>query len=65
VLALADARGDSPTVPDEVVLIEENMKDVPGRIVSPAGRSKVAARMAESAKFLKEVRSESDDLRSL
>jgi hypothetical protein len=52
-------------VPEEVALIEKNMKDVPAQVVSPAGRSQIAARIAGSAKFLKEIRNESDDFRSL
>ena len=64
-LALADPHGQSPTVPDEVALIEKNMKAVPTRIVSPASRSQIAARIAEDAEFLKELRGESDDFRSL
>lgn len=65
VLALADPHGQSPTVPDEVALVEKNMKVVPSHIVSPAGRAQIAARIAEDAEFLKELRSESDDFRSL
>jgi uncharacterized protein len=65
VLALADPHGQSPTVPDEVALIEKNMKEVSPHIVSPAGRSQIAARIAEGAEFLKELRGESDDFRSL
>ena len=65
VLALADSHGQSPTVPDEVALVQKNMKLVPPHIVSPAGRSQIAARIAEDAEFLKELRSESDDFRSL
>jgi uncharacterized protein len=65
VLALADPHGQSPTVSDEVALIEKNMKEVPPHIVSSAGRSQIAARIAEGAEFLKELRGESDDFRSL
>jgi uncharacterized protein len=65
VLALADPNGQSPTVPDEVALIEKNMEVVPPYIVSSAGRSQIAARIAEGVEFMKELRSESDDFRSL
>ncbi len=65
VLALADPNGQSPTVPDEVALIEKNMEAVPPHIVSSAGRSRIAARIAEGVEFMKELRSESDDFRSL
>jgi HD superfamily phosphodiesterase len=65
VLTLADPHGQSPTVPNEVALIEKNMKVVPPHIVSPAGRSQITARIAEGAEFLKELRGESDDFRSL
>jgi uncharacterized protein len=65
VLALADPHGQSPTVPDEVAMIEKNIEAVPPHIVSSAGRSRIAARIAEGAEFLKELRSESDDFRSL
>jgi uncharacterized protein len=65
VLALADPHGQSPTVPDEVALIEKNMKVVPQHIVSSAGRSQIAARIAEGDEFLKGLRSESADFRSL
>lgn len=35
VLALADPHGLSPTVPEEVAVIEKNMQEVPPHIVSP------------------------------
>jgi hypothetical protein len=51
--------------PPEVALVEKNLKVVPPHIVSPAGRSQIAARIAEGAEFLRELRGDSDDFRSL
>jgi hypothetical protein len=65
VLALTDSQGGSPTATDEVAAIERNMREAPSHIVSPAGRSRIAPRIAEEVRFLQDLRSESDDLKSL
>jgi hypothetical protein len=42
-----------------------DLKDVPGRVLSPAGRARVAPRKAELEGFLRDLRRESDNLRTL
>jgi hypothetical protein len=65
VIALTDSNGGSPNVPDEVALIEHNLKDVPPHVVSPAGRLSIGARSAKVVEYLKSLRSETDDFHSL
>jgi hypothetical protein len=65
VIALADPNGGKPTGPDVVHMLEENLADVPARVLSPAGRAQVAQRQQELAVFLRDLRRESDNLRQL
>jgi hypothetical protein len=46
-------------------MLEDNLKNVPERVVSPAGRAMVAPREAELREFLQELRRESADYRNL
>jgi uncharacterized protein len=65
IIALADPNGGDPDGPKVVKMLEENLKNVPARVVSPAGRAMVASREAELREFLKELRRESADYRNL
>jgi HD superfamily phosphodiesterase len=65
VMALVDPNGGDPDGPNAVKMLEDNLKDVPGRVISPAGRALVAPRKAELQGFLEELRRESDNLRTL
>jgi hypothetical protein len=48
-----------------IPMLESNLAQVPSRVLSPAGRARVAERQAELAQFLKQLRRESDDLQAL
>jgi HD superfamily phosphodiesterase len=65
IIALADPKGGDPDGPKVVKMLEDNLKNVPERVVSPAGRAMVAPRKAELREFLKELRRESADYRNL
>src|SRR5277367_2006882 len=65
ILALTDPNGGEPDGPKAVKMLEDNLNRVPVRVLSPAGRALVPARKAELERFLKELRGETDDLRSL
>jgi HD superfamily phosphodiesterase len=65
IMALVDPNGGEPDGPKAVKMLEDNLKDVPGRVLSPAGRARVAARKAELEEFLRDLRRESDNLRAL
>jgi uncharacterized protein len=65
VMALVEPNGGDPDGPKAVKMLEDNLKDVPARVISPAGRALVAPRKAELQRFLRDLRRESDDLRTL
>jgi hypothetical protein len=65
IMALVDPNGGDPTGPKAVKMLEENLAKVPARIMSPAGRVSMPARKAELEQFLKDLRRESDNLRTL
>ena len=65
VMALADPNGADPTGPAVVKMLEQNLADVPARVLSPAGRAMMPQRRDELQRFLEDLRRESDDLRSL
>jgi HD superfamily phosphodiesterase len=62
---LVDAHGGNPTGPDVVKELESNLAKVPARVLSPAGKARVAARTEELQSFLRELRQETDDYRTL
>ncbi len=65
IVALTDPNGGKPTAPEVIAILETNLAQVPGRILSPAGRARIAARRAELAEFLGDLKRESDDLHTL
>ena len=65
VMALVDPNGGEPDGPKAVKMLEDNLKTVPARVLSPAGRAMVPARTAELAAFLDDLRRESENLRTL
>lgn len=65
VIALVDPNGGAPDGPKAVAMLADNLAKVPSRVISLAGRALVPARQAELATFLKDLRRESDDLKSL
>src|SRR5579859_1262430 len=62
-LALIDTNGGKPQGPEIIPMIDSNLAEVPGRVLSPAGRARVAARQAELEWFLRALRDETDNLR--
>jgi HD superfamily phosphodiesterase len=65
VTALVDPNGGDPDGPKAVKMLEDNLKDVPSRVLSPAGKAMVPARKAELATYLKDLRRESENLKTL
>jgi hypothetical protein len=65
IIGIVDPQGGAPDGPAAIQRIEDNLANVPGRVLSPAGRARVAARVAETRQFLERLREESDSLRSL
>ena len=65
VMALVDPNGGDPDGPKAVKMLEDNLKDVPARVLSPAGRGRVAPLKAELEGFLRDLRRESENLRTL
>ena len=55
----------APDLPAAIALIEQNLKDAPGGIQSPAGRARIPALVAEARRFLAELRAESEDGKAL
>ena len=65
ILGLVDPQGGDPTGPAAIKMIEDNLAAVPSRVLTPAGRALVAARVRELQQFLAALRGESHDLRDL
>ncbi len=65
IIALVDPNGGDPDGPKQIQMLKDNLRDVPARVVSPAGRAMVGPRKAELQKFLAELANESADYRSL
>jgi len=65
VTALVDPEGGNPDGPEAVKMLEDNLRDVPARVFSPAGKAMVPARKAELVTYLNDLRRESQDLQTL
>src|ERR1700722_4213518 len=65
IMALVDPNGGAPDGPKAVKMLEGNLKDVPARVLSPAGRARVAPLKAELEEFLKDLRRETENLQTL
>jgi uncharacterized protein len=65
VFGLVDPKGGSPDGPSAVKNLEHSLTDVPPRIVSKAGKALAPQRVRELEQFLRELRAESSDLKSL
>jgi hypothetical protein len=65
VFGLVDPKGGSPDGPSAVKNLEHSLTSVPPRIVSKAGKARTPQRVRELEQFLRELRGESSDLRSL
>jgi HD superfamily phosphodiesterase len=65
IIALVDPKGGNPDGPKAVKMLEDNLKNVPTRVLSPAGRAMVPPRQAELEAYLKDLRQESQNLKTL
>lgn len=65
IMALVDPNGGDPDGPKAVGMIEDNLAKVPSRVLTPAGRTRLPQRKAELEQFLKDLRRESENLRTL
>src|SRR5271156_5914565 len=65
IMALVDPHGGDPDGPKAVKMLEDNLAKVPARVLSPAGRARVAPRKAELEEFLKDLRRETENLQTL
>src|ERR1700728_4403514 len=65
IFALVDPKGGEPDGPKAAKMLEDNLKNVPARVLSPAGRARVAPRKAELEEFLKDLRRETENLQTL
>lgn len=65
IMALVDPNGGMPDGPAAVKRLEENLEQVPGRVLSPAGRARVPHLKQELEGFLDALRLESRDLQDL
>jgi len=65
VIALVDPNGGEPDGPKAVKMLEDNLAQVPSRVLSPAGKKRVPRLQQELAEFLKDLRRETDDYRVL
>jgi hypothetical protein len=65
VIALVDANGGQPDGPAMIKMLEDNLRDVPAAVTTPAGRALLPARQAELAAFLADLKRETDGLKDL
>ncbi len=65
IFGLVDPNGGAPDGPAAVKMIEENLANVPAGVVSPAGRVRLPARLAELREFMRQLRAESSDIAEL
>jgi uncharacterized protein len=65
VFGLVDPNGGSPDGPTVVKQLEHSLTSVPPRIISKAGKARAPQRVRELEQFLRDLRGESADLRTL
>jgi len=64
-IARVDPKGGKPTAPDMLKGIQDNMKLVPPRVLTPAGQALIAPRLAEEKAFLDVLSGETDGFKTL
>ena len=64
-IALVDPKGGKPTAPDIIKGLLMNMKNVPPRVLTPAGKAQIAPRLAEENAFLDALKRETKDFATL
>ena len=65
VMALADPNGGQPDGPGVLPMLKENLRDVPARVLSPAGKALMPARRDVLAKWLETLAGETDGYKTL
>jgi hypothetical protein len=65
IFGLVDPSGRDPDGPKAVQMIEDNLAKVPARVFSPAGKARIANRRAETERFLKDLRAETENIHTL
>jgi len=65
IFGLVDPNGGSPDGPAAVKRLENTLAKVPARILSKAGKERTPERVRELEQFLRNLRTESAELRSL
>ena len=65
IFGLVDPNGGNPDGPAAVKMLEDNLAQVPPRVLSKSGRKRVGPWAGELRQFLERLRSESDDLKAL
>ena len=65
IIGLVDPKGGDPDGPKAIKMLEDNLTSAPSRVLSPAGKALVPRRKAELEEFLKELRRETENLRTL
>ena len=65
VMALVDPNGGDPDGPKAVRMLERNLARVPQGVISPAGRKRLPALRRELSDFLRDLRRETDEYRTL
>ena len=65
IMALADPNGAQPDGPAVLPMLKENLRDVPARVLSPAGKALMPARRDLLAKWLETLAAETDGFKTL
>ncbi len=65
IFGLVDPNGGNPDGPAAVKMLEDNLAQVPSRVLSTAGRKRVGPWAGELRQFLERLRGESDNLKAL
>ena len=65
IMALADPNGGQPDGPAVLPMLKENLRDVPARVLSPAGKALMPAKRDFLAKWLDLLSAETDGYKTL
>jgi uncharacterized protein len=65
IMALADANGGQPDGPAVLPMLKENLRDVPARVLSPAGKALMPAKRDSLAKWMETLAAETDGYKTL
>ena len=65
IMALADPNGAQPDGPAVLPMLKENLRDVPARVLSPAGKALMPAKRDFLAKWMETLSAETDGFKTL